>query len=191
MALNIVSGGGDFDPFVKYNAKAGRWYVKKEEGEVEVQNPTFVADFANIKTGWFHFSEGMAPSKVYDESLLSPAKKPDENHKRGFEIRLYSEQAFGGVVQFGSVSSIVCGTISDLHTAYEEGVKQNPGKLPVVQCTGTEADKGKYGTNYKPLFQILKWVDRPAALAAPQQTTAAPAPAAAAQQHQVSAGNEF
>jgi len=179
MGLNIGGTGGDFDPFAKYNAKAGRWYVKGDDGEVEVQNPTFVADFANIKTGWFHFMEGQAPSRVYDESLSAPAKKPDENHKRGFEMRLFSEQSFGGVVQFGSVSMIVCNAVNELYNQYEADVPKNAGKLPVVQCTGTEAQKGKFGTNYKPVFSIVKWVERPAALEA-GNTNAATAPEAVA-----------
>lgn len=56
MGLNIVSQGGDFDPYVKYNAKAGRWYCKDGEGEKEVTNPVFVADFANINPHYHCFS---------------------------------------------------------------------------------------------------------------------------------------
>jgi hypothetical protein len=59
-------------------------------------------------------------------------------------------------------------------------VPKNAGKLPVVQCTGTEAQKGKFGTNYKPVFSIVKWVDRPAALGenTPKAATAPEAVAA-------------
>ncbi len=80
MALNIVSQGGDFDPFVKYNAKAGRWYVKKDEHEIEVQNPTFIADFDNIKTGWLYFRAGTAPERIFDENLSTPAPKPQRTY---------------------------------------------------------------------------------------------------------------
>ncbi len=191
MGLNIGQTTGSFDAMVKYNAKAGRWYKKGEAGEVEVANPTFVADFANIKTGWFHFAEGMAPSIVYDENLSTPAKKPDENHKRGFELRVYSEASFGGVVKFGSVSNIVCGSIAELYNQYEKEAPANAGKLPVVQCTGTVAEKGKYGTNYKPLLSIVKWIDRPAAFEqVAQNNNAAAAPEAKAAPVAAS-GSEF
>jgi len=188
--LNIVTTGGDFDPYVKYNAKAGRWYVKKDEGEVEVTNPTFVADFENIKTGWFFFKAGAAPQKVFDESLEKPSAKPQQTYvdekgvtrdcfKRGFETKLYSEQSFGGVVVLSGASMHLNNAIAELYAQYKQEAKNNAGKLPVVQASGTVAMKDKQGTNYKPLFQIVKWVDRPAALAG-DKTTAATAPEAVA-----------
>jgi len=51
MALNIVSkeGTGSYDPYVKFNGKAGRWYAKNEQGdEVEVIPTSFIADL--VKT---------------------------------------------------------------------------------------------------------------------------------------------
>ena len=47
---------------------------------------------------------------------------------------------------------------------YEEQRGSHPGQLPVIACTGSEAMKDKYGTNYKPKLEIVKWVDRPAEL---------------------------
>ena len=184
MGLNISTGGGDgdFTPYVKYNAKAGRWYVKKDEGEVEVNNPAFVADFDNIKTGYFLYAAGVAPSIVYDPSLTVPVAKPSENHKRGFELNVFSQNAFGGVVTFGSTSSIVGGAVNDIFEQYERERANNPGALPVVQCNGVTPEVGKHGTNYKPNLAITKWVPRPAefggsAATAPQpQAQAAAAP---------------
>lgn len=176
MGLNISNGGGeDFKPYVKYNAKAGRWYVKKDEGEVEVQNPTFVADFDNIKTGWMYFAAGVAPSIVYDPSLKEAAAKPSENHKRGFELEVFSQNAFGGVVVFSSTSGIVGGAVNEIFEQYEKDKGANAGNLPVVQCTGVTPEVGKHGTNYKPTLVIAKWVPRPADFGAPTGvTTSAP-----------------
>lgn len=162
MALNIVSQGGDFDPYVKYNAKAGRWYIKGENGEVEVQNPVFVADFANIKTGWLLFLEGQAPDKVWDVSLTQPAPKPSDAHKRGFGLRLFSKTSFGGVVDLSGASMHLNGSINDLYTAYEVAPEAKQGLLPVVKFAGATPMKDKMGTNYKPNFVIEKWVARPA-----------------------------
>lgn len=164
MALNIVSTNADFTPWVKYNAKAGRWYVKGENGETEVQNPTFVADFDTIKTGWLLFLEGQAPSKIWDETLTNPAPRPDDKHKRGFSLNLFSNASFGGVVELASSSMHLCNSINDLYTQYETGKASNPGKLPVIKFTGSTPMKDKMGTNYKPEFKIEKWVDRPVEL---------------------------
>jgi hypothetical protein len=161
MPLNISQGGGDYLPWVKYNAKAGRWYVKKDDKEVEVQNPEFVADFANIKTGWFYFAEGKAPSIHIDPTLGEASPKPSEDHKRGFKIALFSPKHFGGVVELTGASMHLNNAIVDLYAEYEAEVGKNAGKLPVVKCEGTEASKDKFGTNYKPVLKISKWVDRP------------------------------
>lgn len=183
MGLNIVSTGGDFDPYVKYNGKAGRWYVKKDEQEVEVANPVFVADFANIKTGWFKFAAGMAPDKVFDKSLSEPAVAPTSDHRRGFEVRLFSTKTFGGVVVLSGSSMHLNNAIAELYGQYEAAPEAKAGKLPVVKATGTTPMKDPKGTNYKPVFAIEKWVERPAELnstepakAAPAQAVAAPAP---------------
>jgi hypothetical protein len=34
----------------------------------------------------------------------------------------------------------------------------------VVACTGSEPMKDRYGVNYKPMLELVKWVDRPAEL---------------------------
>lgn len=200
MGLNIVTQAGDFDPFVKYNGKAGRWYVQKDEQEVEVSNPVFVADFDKIKTGWFYFKTGSAPEKVFDKSLSEAAPKPERTFvddkgvvrdcfRRGFELRLFSNAHFGGVVVMNGSSMHLNNAINALYDAYEAGKAANPGMLPVVACSGTEPMKDKHGTNYKPLMSIVKWVARPVeldsgAVSAPAtqapQPVPQPAPAPAA-----------
>lgn len=183
MGLNISTGGGeDFKPYLKYNAKAGRYYAKKDGAEVEVMNPAFVADFDNIKTGWFHFAAGMAPSIVYDPDLSTPAAKPSENHKKGFEIEVFSQATLGGVCVFSSTSGIVGGAINEIYEQYLKEKAANVGMLPVIQCNGVTPEVGKHGTNYKPNFTLLKWVPKPAefggsASASTQAPPATPPPA--------------
>jgi len=159
MGLNIAQASGDFLPYVKYNGKAGRWYVKKDDQEVEVQNPTFVADFDNIRTGWLSFAEGQAPDVVFDKDLSTPAPKPSDRHKRGFNLKLFSNAQFGGVVELQGSSMHLNNAINELYELYEKDRKD--GQLPVVSCTGTTPMKDKMGTNYRPIFKIEKWIDRP------------------------------
>lgn len=167
MAFNI--GSGEAVNFLKYNAKAGRFYYK----DAEIQNPVFLVDFSTLKTGWFYYREGVAPEKVYDPSLSEPALRPEKTYKdasgkdvacfkRGAEVKIFSDTLFNGEADFGSTSLIVLKSLSDLHTAYEEGAKTNQGLFPVVSCKGVTEEKGQYGTNYKPNFVIEKWVPRPA-----------------------------
>lgn len=182
MGLNIVQqqGSGTYDPYIKYNGKAGRFYLKDESGEeVEIVPTSFVTDLENIKTGWLMFVAGMAPDKVWDKDLATPASRPSENHKRGFAVRLFSK-AFGGVVELSGSSMHLCNSINDLYETFEK--TKETGKVPVVKFTGTSAMKDKQGTNYKPNFVIEKWIDRPAELSAAPANASASQPAQTAQQ---------
>lgn len=189
MGLNIVSEGGNYDKWIKFNGKAGRFYIKGELDDVEVTPTFFVADLANIKTGWLQFAAGQAPVRVWDTNLSTPAAKPSGDAKRGFSLRLFSKATFGGIVELSSNSMHICNSINDLYTQYEAQAAANPGKVPVVKYNGTTAMKDAKGTNYKPNFAIEKWIDRPAELDAVetgQQNTPQPAPV-----EQKKAVNEF
>ena len=161
--LNI-GASGSIKPYAKYNSKADKWFARGDEGDVEIGRPTFVADFANIRTGWMRLREGQAPEKVIDPSLDRVAPSPGEGFKRGFVLAVYSSKSFGGTVELSSASLHMGNAIREVYQAYEEQRVSYPGQLPVIACTGSEAMKDKYGTNYKPKLEIVKWVDRPAEL---------------------------
>ncbi|CAB4146966.1 hypothetical protein UFOVP1020_54 [uncultured Caudovirales phage] len=173
MALNI-GGGGAGKAYAKYNAKADKWFCRAGGDEdVEIERPTFVADFDNLATGWMRFVEGIAPEKVMDPSLSQPAPSPGENFKRGFMMMIYSPKYFGGAVEFGGTSLHLANAIKDVYGEYEAGRAANPGKLPVIACTGSQAMKDRYGTNYRPTLALAKWVDRPAELSSVSPVDAA------------------
>jgi len=163
MALYEMPSSGDFDPYFKYNAKAGRFYFKNGDSEQEIQSPVFVADFDNIKKAWMHFMEGQAPSIEYFPTLDSQVAKPADGHKLGLEVRIFSEKLFDGVAVMSSNSINTCKGLSDVYAQYEAGKEKNAGKLPVVSFVEAKPIKGNYGTNYEPVFKIEKWVERPAA----------------------------
>lgn len=174
---------GDFMPYVSYSAKSGRW-SRKVDGKIqEIEKPVFVADFFNIRTGWFNYQTGQAPKIVYNKSLTEKTPRPEgldkdgkSLFKEGFSVQLFSKTQFAGVVEFSSNSILVRNSIGKLYGEYEEGVKANAGMLPVVECSGVTAETSKEGnTNYAPNFKILKWVGRPAEFdAAPPPVAAAP-----------------
>ncbi len=160
MALNI-GGSGVYRDIVKYNAQVGRWYLKSGDEENEIETPTMAMDLANIAIGWVLFLEGSAPNRRMDASLDVPAPQPSESHKRGFMVLCYSTKYFNGVAELSSGSMHISNAINELHSKFEEMRGDHPGKLPVVTCTGTTAMKGKFGTNYRPSFEIVEWADRP------------------------------
>lgn len=188
-----IGGSGTGKPFCKYNAKADKWFVRGPDGaDLEVQRPTFVIDLDNIATGWLLFREGQAPERVMDPSIDQPAPSPGEGFKRGFVVMTFSPKFFGGAAELAGTSVHLSNAIKDVYAQYETDKANHRGMLPVVACTGSEAMKDRYGTNYRPVFKIAQWVERPkdlpnqspvgaadiwngAARSAPAATKAAPA----------------
>ena len=197
MPLNI-GVSGSIMPFAKYNAKADKWFVRGDDGDEEIARPTFLADLANIATGWLRFREGEAPERAIDPSLDRAAPGPGEGFKRGFVLAVFSENFFGGLVELSSASIHMGNAVREVYQIFEDQRGSHPGQVPVIACTGSEAMKDKYGTNYRPKLELLKWVDRPADLpdaspvdpndvwqggaTVPAKTTAAPVPPPAPQQ---------
>lgn len=183
---NPAGGDGSFTPYLKYNAKAGRWYTKEDkEGaqEFEVTNMTAIFDLENIKTGWFLFAAGVAPAKTFDPSLQQAAPKPGEGFKRGFELQAFSDKNLLGLREFSSTAGAVIDSMNGLYDAWMAQKDANPGKLPVVKCTKVTPVTNKHGTNYQPVMEIVQWADPPGVLASAANAAVAaatPAPASAA-----------
>lgn len=186
--MTAPTGEGEFTTYVKYNAKAGRWYTKEDKPdavEFEVVNMTAIFDMDNLQTGWFLFAPGVAPVKNMDPSLAESAPKPGDGFKRGFQLDVFSEKNLGGKRELSSTAGAVIEAMNDLHDDWIAGKDANAGKLPVVKCSGVQPVTSKHGTNYRPVLEIVSWADRPAELAgnAPAKAAPAAAPAPAAAQH--------
>ena len=165
MPLNLSVSDGEFVPYIKYNAKAGRWYVKSPDGaEIEVVNPGLAFDMTNIKTGWIMFTEGMGPVSVWDKSATEMAARPEGKYKRGFNVLVCGNSVPGigplGLREFSSTAGAVTKCMIDMYRAYEEQVGGHPNQVPFYQCTGVTAISGMHGTNYEPHFELKGWVDR-------------------------------
>lgn len=157
----------DFIPYVKYDAKAGRWFTKiVDGGEVaEVRDMTAIFDLENIKLGWLLFNEGAAPEANWDNGSVAPAPSP--KHRRGFSVNLFSPQKLGGLREMRSNANA---SITAIKLLYEEQFENAPerakGLVPVVTCESVIPIKAAKGTNYQPVLKIAKWVPRPEALPA-------------------------
>lgn len=199
LGLSTESGGGDFTPVVKFDARAGRMFrVDREQdgggnwntNNVEITNGfTAVMDLENIEVGWLLFAAGVAPQLTLVKLGQPLPPRPSDQHKQGFRMLMKLGKSSGGDVrEIAATSKAVLGSVDELHTAYEAQKSANPGKLPVVALTGSKAivstGKGQSSTNYAPIFEIQKWVDRPAELGgaggATQEEAAPPPPPTAA-----------
>ena len=171
MPLNLRSNSGAFVPFMKYNAKSGRFSArfKDVQGDIELPLPLRLAfDFDNIQTGWVHFSQqGGPPDVVWDPTLAQESQAPSDKHKRGFRVLAYgTQQAAGarneriGLREIMANSGIFIEAINAMYGEYEAGKQSNPDQLPVFQCSFTETIKGMHGVNYRPVFTLERWVER-------------------------------
>jgi hypothetical protein len=215
LGLNTEAGGGDYKPIVKFDARAGRFFrvdrIQDSAGNWQTSNVEItngfqaVMDLDAIEVGWALLAAGVAPSWSMVPLGQPLPPKPSDQHKQCFRLMLKLGKTIGGDArEFASQAKVVIGAMDELHTQFVAGKAANPGKLPVVALTGTvpvvSTGKGQSSTNYKPVFAITSWIDRPPELngAAPAAAAASPAPAAApqpaaapVQQAPVPAGAEF
>lgn len=193
MALGLQTesgGGGDFTPIVKFDARAGRIFRvdRTQDSAGNWENKNFeitdgfqaVMDLEQLLVGWALFAAGVQPSFALVPLGQPLPAKPSDQHKQGFKMLLKLSKTHGGDVrELSATSKAVIASVDELHTAYDGQKAQHPGQLPVVAMTGSRAivstGQGKSSTNYAPIFEIVKWVDRPAELPLAANNNEAPA----------------
>lgn len=204
MALGLSYGGGaggDIIPFVKYDARAGRFFRNdRSESNGQYSNEavditsTFkaVVDMENVEVGYMKFGTGAAPEFVLVRlGDPMPHRPADAAFKQGARLMMKLHASCGGDIReiSGNAASFLKG-IDELHDAYTQGKAANPGKLPIVTLKATlpitSGQGAKKSTNYQPVFEITGWAARPADLVhvpkvsgAPQTASPSTAPAAA------------
>ena len=171
MGLGLTMGDGTFTPYVKFDARAGRWFTKGADGDIDITDGfTAVFDFEQIEVGWMMFAAGVAPVYVTQDIALGVPQKPTGDFKQGFRmnIALPGSIAGGGARELSSTAKALIGVIDRLHTDYSGAAEKSQGKLPVLKMAGTTVveTKGPNGTtrNYAPNLAIAGWVDRPGTL---------------------------
>lgn len=181
------STGGNYLPIVKYDARAGR-ISRRDRGpdgsnDVDItRNFKAIFDMENVEAGWMMFPAGAAPqfrlSRMADGV---PVQQPGEEFKRGvrFVVKL-SKDCGGDVRELASNARAFMKGVRKIFADYNEGVKANPGKLPVVVLADsvpeTSGEGARKSTNYVPVFEITSWVNRPDDLVYVSRTSGSPTP---------------
>jgi len=193
MALNLPQRGSGEDrtPIVKYDARAGRLFrVDRTQADgswdtntVEI-TPVFqaVMDLEHIELGWLYFPTNGAPEIEVAPYGKPLPPKPSDKHRPGFRVHMkLGKQAGGDIREMAANAQASINGMDDLHDAYLKGVKDNAGKLPVVQLDKTTpiitTGKGQDGKpvssqNYQPVWKIVGWAARPPELAPGQKPPA-------------------
>jgi hypothetical protein len=173
--MTLFFGDEQTISYIKFNAKERLWAINDDQGEVlKIDPPRMLIDIEHVQTGWFRFREGQAPDILLDVKDV-PAPEPEgENHKRGFRVFVFSTDL--GLREFTSSSLMLKQAMKALYAAWEKEKGQHPNQVPLVEVVEHEPVTGRYGTNYRPVFRIVSWHERPEALAAkvPQNGSTTP-----------------
>ena len=174
--FNYEGSGNDIVPVLKFDARAGRFFrVDRSDG---VNNPVDVTqgfkavmDFENIEVGFINFPAGAAPEFRLVPIGSPMPENPGGKFRQGIRMMLkLGKESGGDIREIATTAKAVLSAFDACHTAYVEGVKENPGKLPVVELETTipvttqgRDEKGNpvKTTNYSPVFKIVSWVKRP------------------------------
>lgn len=179
LGLNYNSNAGDngdIVPFVKYDARAGRFF-RNDRTEVNgaytnnavdiTANFKAVLDLENLEVGYLLFAAASAPQFMLVKlGEPMPQKPADAKWKQGLRVMMKLHQSCGGDVrETSSNAAAFLKGFDDLHTLYEAGKAANPGKLPIVTLKTTmpitSGSGEKKSTNYQPVFEISGWAPRP------------------------------
>ena len=183
--------GGNFLPVIKFDAKAGDFIAVNREPQsdgswekTEVELPTpfkFVADMEGLEVGWISFKPGAVDFTMAKIGQPMPAR-PTPDHKQGIRIKIFLKDH--GLREFAQTSKNVLRAFDALHDQFMSAASDHPGKMAVVDVTGTETVKMQTKEQGELRFKVPKWnisgwVDPPAAFAG-EAAQAAPTPAAPA-----------
>lgn len=191
------SGGGDIVPFVKYDARAGRFFRNDRTQDTSgnysnaavdiTSNFKAVLDLENIEVGYLRFAAGSAPEfQLVRLGQPMPPKPADAKWKQGVRVMMKLHASCGGDIrETSSNAAAFLKGIDELHTAYQAQAGVNPGKLPIVTLKTTipvtSGSGDKKSTNYQPVFEIVGWAARPVDLVHVAKQSAAGAAASSAQ----------
>ncbi len=172
MGLNLTVGGGEeFTPFIKMNAKFGRWYIPgdgKDAGDIEILGPVLALDFATIRTGWGCYPSGRIPIYVWDvndERGPKPANIGSQEFREGFQIICYVSNTIPGTAtrvglrEWSSTANAVKQGVIEAYEKYEAEKGKYPGMTPVFKVVGVQKISGQSGDNFAPVFEFVKWVN--------------------------------
>lgn len=163
------SGGGSFLPYIKYDARSGRfksvsrfqdsngdWDSEEEKVELPLR---VCVDFTTLEVGYID-TKNSPP----DFSKLVPYKEgadfpesPGGDYKDGFRVQVYNKKL--GVRHWSSTAASVIG---EMNRMYDEWAKNDEKDMvSVVEISDvTEVKTGKT-TNYAPDMKTDEFIKRP------------------------------
>ena len=177
MNLNLSNSGGGNGNYIRFSPQANAW--TNQDGEFTFEKSVF--DYENLETGWMLIATGIFEF-LPDNGLGQKGAQPSGEHKRGFRATFFNKTM--GLAEFSANGAGANMGLEALWKQVQAQQSANAGKLPVVEYKGSRPEKVGKGTTRVPLFEVVSWVARPAAMSGGAEefvvlpTTHVPAPAA-------------
>jgi hypothetical protein len=156
MNLNLSNSGGSGN-YIRFSPQSNAW--TNQDGEFTFEKSVF--DYENLETGWMLIATGIFEF-LPDGSLGQKGSQPSAEHKRGFKATFFNKTM--GVAEFSANGAGANMGLEALWKQVQAQQSANAGKLPVVEYKGSRPEKVGKGTTRVPLFEVVSWVARPAAL---------------------------
>lgn len=170
-------GGGNFRDIVKYDARAGRMFRvdrdvntgEREQIDITDPNMKFAIDFGSIEVGYVAFSAQGPVRAMVPLGRPLPQQPQDRDDKgnlvsrQGFFV-LVAGKAVDGIREWCTNAAICVNAMEELHNDFCHRPEAAAGKIPLVRIASTipvTSGRGQQkSTNYKPVMEIVGWVDR-------------------------------
>jgi len=156
MNLNLSNSGGSGN-YIRFSPQSNAW--TNQDGEFTFEKSVF--DHENLETGWMLIATGIFEF-LPDGSLGQKGAQPSAEHKRGFRATFFNKKM--GVAEFSANGAGANMGLEALWKQVQAQQSANAGKLPVVEYKGSRPEKVGKGTTRVPLFEVVSWVARPAAM---------------------------
>ena len=156
MNLNLSNSGGSGN-YIRFSPQSNAW--TNQDGEFTFEKSVF--DYENLETGWMLIATGIFEF-LPDGSLGQKGSQPSAEHKRGFRATFFNKTM--GVAEFSANGAGANMGLEALWKQVQAQQSANAGKLPVVEYKGSRPEKVGKGTTRVPLFEVVSWVARPAAM---------------------------
>lgn len=168
--IDLGNTGSDINTFLAWSARgtqdgavrAKNFYLREGAAKDEyttAQTNGFVIDLDSLKTGWQKSEgiQGVAPEWKWNASLNQMMAKPGDDWKKGISVKCAIGN--GKVAIWEQAGAAVWSTLTELAPKFKE--QPSAGQMPLIKMTEAKEEKYTKGSTCYPVFEIVKWVDKP------------------------------
>lgn len=153
-------------PWIRYSPQANMLMIASEEGkprELSFVGKSFAIDIENGSKGWLLIGEGSRDWLPYPIYAAAPPK-PSPAYKAGFSVLFFAPKLLGSPEPH-EMCSATSAFLNFAERLYNEAEPHfDEGAIPIVKIVSAEAIKAGKGKSRDVLFEITKWILRPAAI---------------------------